>query len=130
MNRLSPHTLAWIFAAAFALAGLLGFVPNPLLGPDGLFVTNAAHNVVHLATAALFALFAGRGDAAALLFTRIFGPTYLLVGAVGFLVLSGGAGGMLLGLVHINQLDNFLHLGLGAVISAAGFLPRRAAAVA
>ena len=28
----------------------------------------------------------------------------------------------LLGVIHINALDNFLHAGFGAVISAAGYL--------
>ena len=35
-------TLAWAFAAAFLGATVLGFVPNPLVGEDALFVTNTA----------------------------------------------------------------------------------------
>ena len=41
-------TLAWTFAAAFLGATVMGFVPNPLVGEDALFVTNTAHNLVHL----------------------------------------------------------------------------------
>lgn len=124
MTSLSPSAMAKIFAVAFALAGIAGFIPNPLLGPDGLFVTNVAHNFVHLITAALFWYVATRSESAALTFTRVFGVVYLLVGVLGFIVLGGREQGMLLGLVHINQMDNFLHIGLGAAIGAAGFLLR------
>ena len=51
-----------------------------------------------------------------------FGPVYCLVGVAGFLMLGGAAEGHLLGIVHINQLDNFLHLDLGIGIGAAGLV--------
>jgi len=50
MNTLAIK-LSWIFSAAFLLAAVIGFIPNPLVGRDGLFVTNTPHNLVHLATA-------------------------------------------------------------------------------
>jgi hypothetical protein len=37
-----------IFGAMFVVVGLLGYVSNPLIGPDGLFMTNGAHNLTHL----------------------------------------------------------------------------------
>ena len=118
---LSPQRIAQILGIGFVLPGVLGFLPNPVIGPDGLFVTNTAHNLVHLVTAALFFFVSTQSAVAARRFTRIFGVVYLLVGVLGFVVLAGGQEGMLLGVVHINQLDNFLHIGLGAVISLAGF---------
>ncbi len=128
-SQFSPRAFAAGFAVAFAVAGLAGFAPNPIVGADGVFVTNTAHNFVHLVTGALFGLFALRGDAAALTFTRAFGPAYLLVGVIGLGVLAGSSEGMLLGFIHINQFDNYLHLGLGTIISAVGFLQRPAVAV-
>ena len=35
-------SVAWVFAAAFYAAAVIGFIPNPLLGPDGLFMANTA----------------------------------------------------------------------------------------
>ena len=127
---LTPSRVAFAFAGAFLLATLLGFVPNPLVGPDALFETNTAHNLVHLATAIGFIAFGFAGESASTKFMRVFGVTYLGVGVLGFLTLGEANEGMLLGVVHINALDNYLHLGLGAAILAAGLwvTPRVASA--
>lgn len=117
-----PRSIAWLFAAGFAITAVVGFVPNPLVGERALFVTNAAHNLVHLATAIGFALVAMQGDRASTLFMKAFGVVYLLVGVLGFAMLGGAPEGHLLGVVHINQLDNVLHIGLGALILVAGAL--------
>ncbi|MCH9650671.1 MAG: DUF4383 domain-containing protein [Deltaproteobacteria bacterium] len=121
MKSLSPNRIAQILAVAFVLPGILGFFPNPVIGPDGLFAANTAHNLVHLVTAALFLFMSTQSASAARRFTQVFGVIYLLVGVMGFLVLGGSEEGMLLGVVHINQLDNFLHIGLGVLICVAGF---------
>ncbi len=121
-NLLTPQRLAQALAIAFLLPGVLGFVPNPVIGPDSLFVTNTMHNLVHLVTAVLFFVMSLQSAGAARRFTQVFGIVYLLVGVLGFIVLGGSEEGMLLGVIHINQLDNFLHIGLGAVICVAGFL--------
>ena len=122
-DRLPNATLvAWIFAGAFAVTTVIGFVPNPLVGADALFVTNTAHNLVHLLTAVGFGLVAVVGDRASVIFMKAFGVVYMLVGILGFVVLGAAPEGHLLGLVHINRLDNFLHVGLGVIILAAGFL--------
>ncbi len=118
--------LSWAFAAAFAGAFLMGVVPNPLVGRDAIFVTNMAHNLVHLLTAVGFVLVALKGNRASTLFMLGFGVVYLLVGVYGFFALGGAPEGHLLGVVHINFLDNFLHLGLGASIAAGGFVAKRA----
>lgn len=114
-------TLAWGFAAAFFGATAMGFVPNPLVGENALFVTNTAHNLVHLATALGFAGVAIAGERASIRFMQAFGIVYTLVGLIGFAVLGDAAETHLLGLVHINFLDNFLHVGLGLAIAAAGW---------
>jgi hypothetical protein len=112
--------LAWILAAAFAGAGILGFVPNPLVGHDALFMTNTAHNLVHLFTAVGFAVVALMGPKASTRFMLAFGPLYALVGLIGLVALGSASEGYLLGVVYINFLDNFLHIGLGIIIGAAG----------
>ena len=119
--KLTATLVAWTFAASFYAAAAIGFVPNPLLGPHGLFVADTAHNMVHLLTGVGFTVVALAGSKASVVFMDVFGPIYLLVGVIGFLATGLGGDGHLLGLVHINTLDNFLHLGLGAVIGVAGW---------
>jgi hypothetical protein len=119
--KLTAISVAWVFAASFYAAAAIGFIPNPLLGPEGLFKANTAHNMVHLLTGVAFTVVALAGSKASVVFMQAFGLIYLLTGVIGFLATGLGGDGYLLGLVHINTLDNFLHLGLGAVIGAAGW---------
>jgi len=119
--KLTATSVAWVFAASFYAAAAVGFIPNPLLGPNGLFVANPAHNIVHLLTGVGFTIVALAGAKPSVVFMQVFGLIYLLTGIIGFLVTGQGGDGHLLGLVHLNTLDNFLHLGLGVVIGAAGW---------
>lgn len=109
------------FGAAFVLAGVLGFVPNPLLAPDGIFAVNTMHNLVHLLTGAAF-LVGGlilTGKARSTL--QVVSGAYLGVALLGFLT----SGDMLLGLVRLNEADRWLHLGLALTILAAALaVPR------
>ena len=124
--KLTPISTAWLFAASFYAAAAIGFLPNPLLGAQGLFVTNTAHNLVHLLTGVGFTIVALIGSKASVVFMQAFGVIYALTGFIGFFATGHGGDAHLLGLVHVNSLDNFLHVGLGAVIGAAGwyFHPR------
>lgn len=125
MNNPSiPSNIAYVFAAAFLFATVVAYVPNPLVGDGAFFHTNLAHNLVHLATAAAFLGVAILGSRAATIFMLVFGVVYLLTGLAGFTVTGASGEGLLLGLVHINAADNFLHLGLGAAILGAGLLSR------
>src|SRR5262245_21738350 len=119
--KLTPISVAWVFAASFYAAAATGFVPNPLLGAHGLFVTNTAHNIVHLLTGVGFTVVAVAGSKASVVFMQAFGVIYALTGVIGFLATGHDGDAHLLGLVHINTLDNFLHLGLGATIGVAGW---------
>ena len=107
--KLTATSVAWIFAASFYAAAAVGFIPNPLLGPHGLFVADTAHNMVHLLTGVGFTVVALAGSKASVVFMQVFGPLYLFVGVLGFLATSHGGAGHLLGLVQLNTLDNFLH---------------------
>jgi hypothetical protein len=119
--KLTAISVAWLFAASFYAAAAVRLIPNPLLGPDGLFVANTAHDLVHFVTGMGFTAVAVAGAKPSIVFMRAFGVIYALTGLVGFLVAGFVGHGHLLRLVHINALDNFLHLGLGAAIGAAGW---------
>lgn len=114
---MTTQTASYALGIAFVLAGILGFVPNPLVAPQGIFAVNLAHNMVHLLTGGVFLVAAIRYAPKAGLFIKAVGGAYVVVTIAGFLT----AGTMLLGLVHINEADRWLHFGLALVILAAGF---------
>ena len=103
------------FGSTFILVGLLGFIPNPIVSANGIFEVNAMHNLVHLLTGAAFlfggAVLKGREDVTLKTVTA----AYFGVAILGFLT----SGNTLLGLVHINEADRWLHLGLAIGMLAA-----------
>ena len=111
-----------VFGIVFILVGILGFIPNPIVGSTGIFETDLGHNLVHLA-AGVILLFAGmQSEQLARLGLQVFGAVYLLVGLAGFAVVDSAVGhGSLLNLVHLNSADNWLHIALGVVLIGIGF---------
>lgn len=117
---MSTKNISLTFAIAFLLAGVIGFVPNPLVGDNAIFHTNFWHNMVHVVTAVMFFFFMTRTQAHQILFMKIFGITYFALGILGFIILGDKDMGSLLPGVHINGLDNYLHIGLGLAIFTGG----------
>ena len=113
---LSAKFLTTLFGATFIFAGLIGFVPNPLVAPDGIFAINAAHNIVHILTGVAFLIGSALGFARMTLLG--IGVAYVVVTIVGFLT----TGDYLLGFIHINLADRWLHAGLALAILVAGFI--------
>lgn len=117
----TSKNLTIIFGVTFILVGLLGFVPNPIVSANGIFEVNTMHNFVHLITGAAF-LFGGvvlHGKEDITLKAVI--AAYFGVAIIGFLT----SGNTLLGMVHINEADRWLHLGLAiGMLTAALALPR------
>src|SRR5215212_4418081 len=100
-----------IFGVAFLAVGVLGFILNPTGGELlGIFAVNVAHNLVHVAFGVLgiAAAYAGWSR----LYLQGVGVIYLLLCVLGFIPGLYVGEDMLLGLVHINLADNFLHLVL------------------
>jgi len=114
---LNAKTAALVLGIVFVAAGILGFFPNPLVSPTGLFAVNTAHNLVHLVSGVvlLAGVYSALGASLAL---KIIGVIYGLVAVLGLIL----GGPMLLGLVAVNHADHWLHVVLAAVILAAGFL--------
>lgn len=111
-------TIAWILAALFLGTAVLGFVPNPLLGQNAFFVTNTAHDFVHLASAIGFAIVAVLGKRISIRFMQVFGIFHVLIGLIGLVMLNSQTEGYLFNIIHINSFDNLLHLGSGILIAA------------
>lgn len=114
--------LALVLGVAFIAAGALGYVDNPIVGGPGsgaMFETNAMHNYVHIGSGAVLILGALTfGAKPALL---LVGVAYAAVTAAHFFMPP--ADGMLLGLVHVNENDKWLHAGLTVALLVAAFLP-------
>ncbi len=55
-------------------------------------------------------------------FLKVFGIIYFLLGVLGLIIFGTTGMGKLLGFLHVNGADNFLHIGLGIIIFLAGTL--------
>ena len=117
---LTSKNICIAFGSVFVLVGFLGFIPIPIVSAEGLFETNVMHNLVHVLTGSAF-LFGGLAMEGREGFAlNVITAAYFGVALLGFMT----NGNMLLGLVHINEADRWLHLGLaiamlvGAVASS------------
>ena len=120
---LNARTAAFVLGIVFLIVGVLGYVPNPIVGhtSDGgpaIFVTNNLHNLVHIISGILLLI----GVYTALtpsLALKILGIVYAIVAVLGFVMMKGGDG-MMFG-IQMNMLDHWLHVVLAIVLLAAGF---------
>ncbi len=120
---LSSKNITIAFGSVFVLVGVLGFIPNPIVSSEGLFEVNAMHNLVHLLTGAAF-LFGGLVlEGKETLTLRVVTGAYFGVAILGFLT----SGNTLLGLVHINEADRWLHLGLALAMLGAALVATQSA---
>ena len=103
-----------ILGTVFILVGILGFIPNPLISPTGLFVVNTLHNIVHLVSGAV--ILAGVYSFGSALGLKIIGIVYAIVAILGLVM----GGDMLFG-IAMNMADHWLHVVLAVVILLAGF---------
>jgi hypothetical protein len=112
----NAKTAALVLGFVFIIVGVLGYVPNPIVGPGGIFVTNQTHNLIHIASGIVLLLgaYSSLGSSLAL---KIIGVVYAVVAVLGFLM----PGDMMLGMVAMNSADRWLHVALAIVILYAGF---------
>ena len=116
-EMLSARNMATIFSIAFIGSGFIGFVPNPLVSPEGVFAVNGWHNLVHLVTGCFFGIGSLAGESASVRIIRTVALFYIMVTVLGFI----STGDMLLGFIHVNQADKWLHFSLALIITFAGF---------
>ena len=124
---MTARTAALAIGIIFIVVGLLGFIDNPIIGSsdNAMFHADTVHNLVHIVSGLLFVLIASAAPAYASTVMVIFGIVYLLIGILG--LTSVGADGMakVLGFLHVNAADNYLHIALGIIIALAGIITRR-----
>lgn len=124
---MNTRAASLIIGVVFIAVGLLGFIPNPIVGDshDAIFHADAVHNMVHIISGALFLTVALAAPARAGLFLKVFGVVYLLLGIIGLVTIGSEGMTELLGFLPVNGADNYLHMGLGIAIFLAGMLPDR-----
>lgn len=127
---MKPSTASIIIGILFLAVGLLGFIPNPIIGDseDVIFHADTVHNIVHIASGALFLLIGLALPGSAPAFMMFFGIVYLFLGVLGMINIGSVGSGTLLGFLHVNGADNILHIALGVVIFLAAAIRPRAIA--
>jgi hypothetical protein len=111
----NAKTAAMVLGLVFLIVGVLGFVPNPVLGPTGIFVVNTMHDYIHIASGLVLLL--GAYSSGPSLALKVVGAIYGVIAILGFLM----PGDMMMGMVAMNAADRWLHLVLAIIILFAGF---------
>jgi len=124
---MSSKKLCLLFGVVFIAVGLLGFVNNPIVGisENAIFHADTVHNIVHIVSGVLFLLVALAAPASSRRFLLLFGIVYFLIGIVGFVNMGSTGMGEVLGFLHVNGADNYLHVGLGIIILLSGSFSKK-----
>ncbi|ANZ41398.1 hypothetical protein BBK82_41005 [Lentzea guizhouensis] len=127
------QTAAAVVGGAFALVGVLGFIPGITTHYDqlsfaghhsgallfGLFAVSVLHNLVHLAFG-VGGLAMSRTAGTARLFLVVGGGIYVLLWVYGSVIGAVFGEQTRANLLPVNAADNWLHLGLGAAMLLLG----------
>jgi hypothetical protein len=126
---MTAKNVALLLGFVFIAVGALGFIDNPIIGesPDAIFHADRLHNLVHIGSGVLFVLIALAATSMVKGFMVLFGLVYLALGVIGYMNFGKEGMGKVLGILHVNAADNYLHIGLGLVILLAGMMTRRIA---
>ena len=124
---MNTKTAAIIWGVLFIGVGLLGFISNPIIydSHTAIFHADKVHNMVHIVSGALFLLIALALPGSASVFLIAFGIVYFFLGIMGLVNYGSEGMGQLLGFLHVNGADNFLHIGLGIAIFLSGIFFQR-----
>ena len=124
---MAAKTAAIILGIVFIAVGLLGYIDNPIIGASdkAIFHADSVHNMVHIVSGVLFLVIALAAPGFAAGFLKVFGIVYLLIGIIGFVQYGSAGMGKVLGFLHVNGADNYLHVGLGLLIFLLGLSKSR-----
>lgn len=110
--------IGMIVGVVLILVAITGFVGGlGITGPEGFFVTNTVHDLIHLVTGIVLVWVAAKSPSAMGMTFKVFGIVYLIVAVLGFAM-----GDTILGFVHANMADHVLHVILAVVFLWAGFM--------
>ena len=125
-NARLARTWLLLAGAILIVVGVLGFFPNPLVGPNGLVATDNLHNIVHILTGVLaLGLAYGMSNdigTAAILFGALYAVVFIAT------VVSPTLFGLFS--VPVNAIDHVIHIGLAVVSLTLGYMARGRTAMA
>lgn len=105
-----------LYGALFVLVGLMGYIPNPIVGEGAFFATNPAHDWVHILIGIVLLWAGTQSHRTAYLSLMTFGVIYGLLAVIGYATIGAEGHTYLLGIVHINGNDNGLHVVLAVLL--------------
>ena len=117
MKFITSKNICLAFGLPFVAVGILGFFPNPLVSHHGLFEVNVLHNLLHVVIGAIFIIGALWSDNAARRTLQSLSIAGIALAILGFVAKND----LILGLIHVNEADKWLHAGLAIVIVTAAF---------
>ena len=112
MSYITARNVSLAFGLPFVAAGFWGFIPNPVLSPNGLFEVNVMHNLLHVLVGVIFIVGGMLSEMAARRTLQFLSAAGVALAILGFVA----NGNLLLGLVHVNEADKWLHAALAIVI--------------
>jgi hypothetical protein len=113
---------AGIVGAVLLLVGIVGFVTSDFMGMH----FNMVHNVIHVASGVIgLAAATMGGGSKSRLFAQVFGAVYTIVAIAGFAGI-----GAIVSLLDLNMSYNIVHVAVGVLGLAAGFMGGAGAAQA
>ena len=110
---------AWIFSILFLALAIFGFISNLLPEEKAFLETNIILNFTHLITALGFALVTRQGTNSAIHLIRVFGSTYMLISAIGFMGMNMQVADEWSYAIYANFL-NYLQFALGVAMYTLG----------
>ena len=119
MMKNSSVTTAWIFSILFLVLAITGFISDLLPEEKAFLETNIILNFTHLITAMGFALVTKQGTSSAIHLVRVFGSTYMLISAIGFMGMNIQVADEWSYAIYTNFL-NYLQFTLGAAMYTLG----------
>ncbi len=125
MKFITSKNICLAFGMPFVAVGILGFFPNSLVSHHGLFEVNVLHNLLHVGVGAIFIIGALWSDNAARRTLQSLSTAGIALAILGFVAKND----LILGLIHINEADKWLHAGLALVILGGAFSVSRTQAI-
>ena len=119
MMENSSVATAWIFSILFLVLAITGFISDLLLEENAFLETNVILNFTHLITAMGSALVTKQGTNSAILLVRVFGSTYMLISAIGFVGMNIQVADEWSYAIYTNFL-NYLQFALGTAMYTLG----------
>ena len=119
MMKNSSVTTAWIFSILFLVLAITGFISDLLPEEKAFLESNVILNFTHLITAMGFALVTKQGTDPTVHLVRVFGSTYMLISAIGFMGMNMQVADDWSYAIYTNFL-NYLQFALGSAMYTLG----------